>query len=80
MSLWASSIYLEKQRLQKRIFPEGIYYDKKNDKSRTTKMNSLFAVVADVAGISTKNETRPSEVILKKSGLVTPERLELSAR
>ena len=33
-SLWSSSNYSGKQKIQFRIFPEGIYYDKKNDQPR----------------------------------------------
>ncbi|SEV95141.1 hypothetical protein SAMN05428988_0733 [Chitinophaga sp. YR573] len=45
-SMWASSNYAEKQRLQSRIFPEGIYYNKKTHEPRTLKMNKMFAFVA----------------------------------
>ncbi|SHN35753.1 hypothetical protein SAMN05216311_11012 [Chitinophaga sp. CF418] len=68
--LWASSDYREKQKLQLMIFPERIYYNKEKDQPRTTKINSLFSLVADLTGISDKKEPRPFEIILKKSGLV----------
>ena len=32
-SVWASSDYEGKRKLQKRIFPEGFYYNKKNDQT-----------------------------------------------
>ncbi len=75
-SLWLSSDYAGKQRLQSRIFPEGIYYNKKIDQPRTSKLNAMFSLVAGLAGISEKQETRPSELIFKKSGLVIPLGLE----
>ena len=74
--VWNHSNYREKQRLQKTIFPEGIYYNKENDQPRTTNFNPLFALVADLTGTSYKEETRPFETILKKSGLVIPLGLE----
>jgi site-specific DNA recombinase len=77
-SMWASSNYAEKQRLQFSIFPEGIYYNKKTHQPRTEKMNSIFAFVADLTGVSQKQETRLSEITLKKSGLADQTRLELA--
>lgn len=76
-SLWTSSNYTGKQKIQFRIFPEGIYYDKKNDQPRTPKINSLFLLSAELACVVSKEEARPSELIFKKSGLVSPQRLEL---
>ncbi|SHN45591.1 hypothetical protein [Chitinophaga sp. CF418] len=70
--VWDHSNYKEKQRMQKMIFPEGIHYNKENDQPRTAKINPLFALVADLTGTSYKEETRPFETILKKSGLVIP--------
>lgn len=55
---WNFSSYKEKQRMQKMIFPEGIYYNKKNDQPRTTKINPLFALVADLTGTSHKQKAR----------------------
>jgi hypothetical protein len=48
-SMWASRNYAEKQRLQLRIFPEGIYYNKKTHEPGTSKMNKMFAFVADLS-------------------------------
>lgn len=69
-SLWASSDYKEKQRLQKLIFPEGIYYDKKAGRPRTEKMNLLFALSARQVGITEEKEDGSSDVRFKNSGLV----------
>jgi site-specific DNA recombinase len=75
-SLWTSSNYTGKQKIQFRIFPEGIYYDKKNDQPRTPKINSLFLLSTELAGVVVKEEARPSELIFKKSGFVSPHGLE----
>ena len=56
--LWISSDYYEKQQLQYLLFPEGMLYDKKNDRVRTKRVNTLFreiAVQARVLG-ETKND------------------------
>ncbi len=75
-SLWASSNYSDKQKLQHLIFPEGIYYCKKNGQTRTTKINSVFALVARQKGLLEERETGNFEVIFKKSGLVAPRGIE----
>lgn len=75
-SLWASSDYKGKQKLQHMIFPEGIYYNKKNEQPRTTKINPLFFAIADLKRNTEENKTGTPEVIFKNSGLVTPQGLE----
>jgi site-specific DNA recombinase len=75
-SLWASSGYKEKQELQQTIFPEGIFFSKKNRETRTTKINSVFALIARQKGLVEENETGISEVIFKNSGLVAPTGIE----
>lgn len=42
---WLSGTYDEKQKLQYLLFPEGIFYNKENDRVQTQKENSLFAVI-----------------------------------
>lgn len=79
-SLWASSGYKEKQELQQTIFPEGIYFSKKNRETRTTKINSVFALIARQKGVLEEKETGTSEVIFKNSGLVARTRIELVSR
>jgi site-specific DNA recombinase len=66
--LWASSNYVEKRKIQFRIFPNGFYYDRKNDQPRTTKMNSVFALITRLTGIIEEQKTGTSEVILRNSG------------
>jgi site-specific DNA recombinase len=55
-TVWISSDYAQKQKLQNLIFPEGIYYNKKNDESRTTKINSVFLEIAQLQGVLGENE------------------------
>lgn len=66
---WTSRDYQRKQELQRTIFPEGIYYSKKKGQTRTTKINSVFALIARQKGVLEEKETGISEVIFKNSGL-----------
>ena len=75
-TVWASSDYKEKQKLQFSIFPEGIYYCKQKHQPRTTKMNALFSWNARQKGITEEKETGTSEVVFKNSGLVAPPGIE----
>ncbi len=75
-SVWASSDYVRKRRLQFRVFPEGFYYNKKNDQPRTTKMNSVFTLIARLKGNAEEKETGISKITLKNSGWVAPTGIE----
>lgn len=79
-SVLASSDYSSKRKLQKIIFPEGFYYNKKNDQPRTTKMNSIFQLIASIKGNTEQNKTGTSEVILKNSGWVVPAGIEPASK
>lgn len=79
-SLWASSDYYGKRKLQYRVFPEGICYNKKNDQPRTSKINPLFSVIAGLKRNTEEKETGTSEIIFKNSGLVVSPRIELGSR
>ncbi len=41
--------YEVKQRIQKLVFPEGIYYNRENDHYRTVRVNSIFALSHSVS-------------------------------
>ena len=60
--LWINSDYYEKQKLQYLIFPEGILYDKQNDRVRTRRINILFHEIA----VQTKglNENKNDNLLL----------------
>lgn len=55
-TVWASSDYSRKEKLQKLIFPEGIYYNRENGAFRTTKMNSVFSLIASLSSNSGENK------------------------
>jgi len=47
-------------------------FSKKNRETRTTKINSVFALIACQNGVLEEKETRNFKVIFKNSGLVVP--------
>lgn len=53
---WASASYSVKQRIQFLLFPEGIRYNKKNDRCRTERINSVFAYIACLAQDAAKQQ------------------------
>jgi hypothetical protein len=59
-------------KAQYRVFPEGIFYDKKNHQPRTPKINLLFSAIAQLKRNTEENKTGTSEIIFKNSGLVAP--------
>ena len=59
-SLWASSDYGRKQKLQNLIFPEGIVYNRKNDECRTLRVNNVFLQNAEWARILTNKKSENS--------------------
>ena len=67
---WAFGDYNEKQLIQKMVFPEGFYYNRKIDQCRTPRINSVFSYIAELARVS-PNE-KPGNLTINKSsaGLV----------
>lgn len=74
-SLWASSDYSNKQKLQNLIFTEGTCYNKKKDESRTTKINSIFLQIARLKRLSGENKKGLQAEKPLKSIWVVPEKL-----
>ena len=50
-SAWVSAGVGEKERLQKLIFPDGIEYDAKTGSFRTSRVNVLFQIIADLTRV-----------------------------
>lgn len=48
---WHSADFTYKQKLQYLVFPEGMYYDKKTNECRTTRVNSVFEAMAELASV-----------------------------
>lgn len=64
-TLWDSSNYTGKQKLQFLLLPEGICYHKKNETVRTKKVNSIFSYFLTLAGIATKSKNGKLKLDLK---------------
>jgi site-specific DNA recombinase len=47
-TLWDCSDYLQKQKLQNLVFPEGLQYHRKNDSLRTIRTNSVFVSISEL--------------------------------
>ena len=54
--VWSSSPVVIKEKLQKLIFPEGIYYNRQNGAFRTEKVNSIFAAIAVLSNNTPENK------------------------
>ena len=54
--VWSSSSIGIKEKLQKLIFPNGIYYNKQNEAFRTEKVNSIFSSIAVLSNNTPENE------------------------
>ncbi len=50
-SMWENSDYAGKQVLQNLVFPDGIYYNRKNEGCRTPKVNGVFRYISTAAGL-----------------------------
>ncbi|MEZ4924323.1 MAG: recombinase family protein [Crocinitomicaceae bacterium] len=62
-----------KQKIQRLVFPDGVRYDKQNDRVQTTRVNSLFSPIQELTKVLRKNESGDPIKIDQISALVTPE-------
>ena len=72
LKMWSESTLLQKQTFQNLLFPEGIYYNHKNDRVRTNRVNSFFSLIPDITKVSKEQKKRGFEENLKTSALVIP--------
>lgn len=61
---WLSADYRIKQRIQNLLFPEGLYYNRESDNYRTTRINMVFAFIADFKLKTQKIERAAASLIL----------------
>ena len=57
-TMWDSADYSQKQQLQKLIFPQGMYYNKKKDTCRTDRVNAVFLCMSQLTGKLGENKKR----------------------
>lgn len=61
-TVWDSADYIEKQKLQYLVFPNGMSFDKKNMECRTERVNSIFSAIADIAKITNSSKKDNSDL------------------
>ena len=75
---WANGNFYIKQRIQKVVFPEGIFINPKNRQYRTSKMNPVFTLISYISRDSGGKNKNASSDLLDASYLVAGTRLELA--
>ena len=68
--IWSSACYIEKQKMQKVLFPGGIEYDRKNDVVRTIEVNMFMATTASFSGDLTNKKSEQIQPDVDLSALV----------
>ena len=76
-SYWASANYSTKQKIQFLLFPEGITYNKENNRCRTNKINSVFGYIAHLTQEVSHKKSGIPDLNLDYSALVAGSRIEL---
>lgn len=71
-SLWSSAGYTERQRLQFLIFPEGIFYNRKEDECRTHNANGAFQYIAELKRLLEESKSRTIFKMQNTAALVAP--------
>jgi len=77
---WDSADYKEKVRLQYLLFPEGIRYNKKTNKCRTTKIKRTFLWMLCNSKSYSKKKVGIPQLNLRHTNLVEPGRFELPSK
>ncbi|MEO6523808.1 MAG: hypothetical protein ABIN91_19145 [Mucilaginibacter sp.] len=73
---WQKADYCTKQRIQFLLFPEGIRFSKKTDTCRTTRINSVFALLALLAQDLAQQKSGIPELNLDYAALVARRGIE----
>lgn len=74
--VWTSASYTAQQKLQFLLFPEGIFYNRAEDKCRTDNINPAFACVAELERLLQKCESRTSQKNFDSAAWVASPRIE----
>jgi hypothetical protein len=70
--LWEKSDLNEKRAFQNLLFPEGIIYNRESDCYRTSRVNSFFSLIPQLARVLDKQKSGDSIKIDKISAWVNP--------
>ena len=79
-SVWDCAKYSDRQRLQFLIFPEGISYNRKEDRCRTNKANGAFEYIAELKRLLQESKGRTLIKKLESAAWVVPPRIELGSK
>lgn len=79
-TVWDSADYLEKQKLQYLVFPNGMSFDKKNMECRTERVNSIFSAIADIAKVTNSSKKDNSDLGSELSMWVEPAGIEPASK
>jgi site-specific DNA recombinase len=75
-SVWSSAKYSDKQRLQFLIFPEGLFYNREEDKCRTDNANEVFQYIAELKRLLQESKSRTHLKKIESAALVVPTGIE----
>ena len=75
---WELSDNKDRERIQYMLFPEGIYYDRKNDNYRTERVNIIFDLINSITGNGSEEERGQTNREINLSPSVPTVRLELT--
>ena len=75
-SLWSSARYTEQQRLQFLLFPDGIFYNREEDRCRTDNVNGAFQYIAELKRLLQESKSRTLLKKTKDAALVVPTGIE----
>ena len=74
--MWELGSYEVKQRVQKLVFPEGIYYNRENDHYRTERVNWIFKLSRSVSMVCKENKKGIKDLVVILSPSVAGAGLE----
>ena len=57
-SCWLNGDYKERKMVQNILFPEGIIFDKKSDEFRTSQINTVIGLIAEISTIHKQKNRR----------------------
>ena len=78
--VWSSASYTDKQRLQFLLFPEGIFYNRVEDRCRTTGVNDVVAYIAVQERLLQKCKCRTSLKNFESAAWVVPAGIEPASK
>ncbi|MEM7037591.1 MAG: recombinase family protein [Bacteroidota bacterium] len=76
--LWENGSYRTRQTLQNIAFPEGMYFDKANNRVRTPRVNEIFAVSSEISAFLAGVENKKGDYKVALSTWAPPLGLEPS--